>query len=138
MLHSFFLLSCVVDIAMPATRNGTSDQPHATAPYSLAGASKPQLAAFTAAALKSHLKHFKLSVSGTKATLVDQLHSHLQSIQETGTNNVHVADTSDLQTHAASQGNGTSSSLWRYQQLGTKRACTRGRPTLVPWAAGGT
>ena len=66
-----FLLSRIVDIAMPATRNGTSDQPRATAPYSLAGASKLQLAAFTAAALKSHLKHFKLSVSGTKATLVD-------------------------------------------------------------------
>ena len=60
--------------------------------------------------LKISFKAFKLSVSGTKATLVNQLHSHLQCIQKTGTNNVHVADTSDSQTHAVSQGNGTSSS----------------------------
>ena len=36
-----------------------------TCEYSLAGASKPQLAAFTVAALKSHLKHFKLPTTGT-------------------------------------------------------------------------
>jgi len=55
---------------MPATRNGTSDQSRSTTPYSLASASKPQLAAFTEAALKSHLKHFKLPNTGTNAALV--------------------------------------------------------------------
>jgi len=93
---------------MPATCNGTSDQSRSTAPYSLAGASKPQLAAFAVAALKSHLKHFKLSTTGMKAALVDCLHSQLHSMEETGTNNSHVPETSDSQSHAPSQRNGAS------------------------------
>ena len=40
-----------------------------------------------------------------KAALVDRLHSHLHSMEETGTNNLHVANTSDSQTHVPSQGN---------------------------------
>jgi len=93
---------------MPTTRNGTSDQSRSTAPFSLAGTSKLRLAAFTVVALKSHLKHFKLSTTGIKAGLVDRLHSHLYSMEETGTNNPHVADTNDSETHAPLQGNGTS------------------------------
>ena len=81
---------------MPATRNGTSDQSHSTALYSLASTSKPRLASFTVVALKSHLKHFKLSTNGIKAALVDCLHSHLHCMEEMGINNPHVADTSDL------------------------------------------
>ena len=43
-----------------------------------------------------------------KAALVDLLHCHFHSMEETGTNNLHVADTSDSQTHVPSQGNGDS------------------------------
>ena len=116
MLTSLLLISSPYQIvppintAMPATRNGTSDQSHSTAPNSLAGASKLQLGAFTVAALKSHLKHFKLSTTEIKVALLDRLHSHLCSMEETGINNPHVADTSDSQTYAPLQGNGTSGS----------------------------
>ena len=43
-----------------------------------------------------------------KAALVDRLHSHLNSMEEMGINNSHVADTSDSQTRAPSQGDGAS------------------------------
>ena len=95
---------------MLATRYSTSDQSRSTAPYRLAGASKPRLAAFTVAALKSPLKRFKLSTTGIKAGLVDPLHSHLHSLEETGINNLQVSDTSDSQTHAPFQGNNASGS----------------------------
>ena len=50
-------LCCVLITAMPATRRNTADERRSAAPYSLSGASKPQLTAMTVAALKSHLKH---------------------------------------------------------------------------------
>jgi len=66
---------------MPATRRSATKECPATL-YSLSGASKPQLAALTVAALKSHLKHFKLPITGKKSVLVDRLHSHSHSSQE--------------------------------------------------------
>ena len=64
---------------MPATRRATVDEPSSAAPYSLSGASKSHLTALTVAALKSHLKHFKLSTIGKKSELVDRLHSRLHA-----------------------------------------------------------
>ena len=64
---------------MPATCRTTGGGPCSAAPYSLSGASKAQLTALTVAALKSHLKHFKLSTTGKKSVLVDQLFSHLHA-----------------------------------------------------------
>ena len=66
---------------MPATRRSAQDAP-VTEPYTLVGASKPQLAALTVAALKSHLKHYHLPTTGNKAALVDRLHYHLCSLQD--------------------------------------------------------
>ena len=85
---------------MPATRRTTVDEPSSTAPYSLSGASKPQLTALTVAALKSHLKHFKLPTTGKKSELVDRLHSHLHA---DNTTHPQVTDTSNSQQDAPSQ-----------------------------------
>ena len=74
-----YLLTPVVLTAMPATRRSSANEPSSAAPYSLSGASKPQLTALTVAALKSHLKHFKLPSAGKKSELVDRLHSYLHA-----------------------------------------------------------
>jgi len=66
---------------MPATRCTTSGETCYTVPYSLADASKAQIASLTAAALKSHLKHFKLPTTESKSALVCRLFSYLQSSQ---------------------------------------------------------
>ena len=58
-----YLLTPVVITAMPATCCNSASEPRSAAPYSLSGASRPQLTALTVAALKSHLKHFKLLTS---------------------------------------------------------------------------
>ena len=65
---------------MPATRRSAPEETRPTAPYSLTGASKPLLNALTVGALKSHLKHFHLPTTGNKASLVNRLHTHLQSL----------------------------------------------------------
>ena len=65
---------------MPATRRESQDSP-VTEPYTLVGAPKPQLAALTVNALKSHLKHYRLATTGNKAALVDRLYNHLRSLQ---------------------------------------------------------
>ena len=70
---------------MPATRRTASEETRPTSPYNLDGTSKAQLSALTIAALKSHLKHFKLQTAGNKAALVDRLHSHLQADATNGT-----------------------------------------------------
>ena len=57
-------------IIMPAMRRESQGPPVAE-PYTLVGAPKPQLAALTVTALKSHLKHYGLATKRTKATLVD-------------------------------------------------------------------
>ena len=69
-------------------------------PYILSGTSESQLNALTVAALKSHLKHFKLSVTGPKSALVNHLHLHLPSSLVEG-----VVDTqaSDLQQSVTAQ-----------------------------------
>ena len=89
---------------MPATRRNTAGAPSSAAssaaPYSLAGASKPQLTALTVAALKSHLKHFKLSTTGKKSELVDRLHSHLHSSQQDSTTESQVTVNSSSQQDA--------------------------------------
>ena len=78
-IYAVYLLTPVVLTAMPATRRSSDNEPSSAAPYSLSGASKPQLTALTVAALKSHLKHFKLSPAGKKSELVDRLHSYLHA-----------------------------------------------------------
>ena len=80
-LYICYLL--IVITAMPATRHTTVVEPSTAAPYSLSGASKPQLTTLTVAALKSHLKHFKLSTNGKKSELVDRLYSHLHADSNT-------------------------------------------------------
>ena len=82
---------------MPATRRNTAGEASSAAPYSLTGASKPQLTALTVAALKSHLKHFKLSTTGKKSELVDRLHSHLHSSQQDSTTESQVTINSSSQ-----------------------------------------
>jgi len=72
-----YLLTPVVISAMPETRRNSTIERSSSIPFSLLGASKSQLSALTVAALKSHLKHFKLSVAGRKSELVDRLHSRL-------------------------------------------------------------
>ena len=72
-------------IVMPATRRKSQDLP-VTEPYTLVGAPKPQLAALTVNALRSHLKHYHLATTGNKAALVDRLHNHLSSLQPGNTN----------------------------------------------------
>ena len=86
----------VVITAMPATCCTTGS----AAPYSLLGASKPQLTALTVAALKSHLKHFKLSTTGKKSVLVDRLLSHLHANSTTASQ---ATVTSNLQQDASHQ-----------------------------------
>ena len=54
-------------------------EPSPAIPYSLSSALKPQLTALTVAALKSHLKHFKLSSAGKKSELVNRLHSYMHA-----------------------------------------------------------
>ena len=66
--------------AMPATRWNTAEESRIAAPYSLSGISKPELAELTVSVLKSHLKHFKLSVSGKKAGRVDCLFIYVESL----------------------------------------------------------
>ena len=70
---------------MPATRRKSQDLPVAE-PYTLVGAPKPQLAALTVNALRSHLKHYHLATTGNEAALVDHLHNHLSSLQPGNTN----------------------------------------------------
>ena len=77
--YAVYLLTPIVITAMPATRRSSANELSSAAPYSLSGASKPQLTALTVAALKSHLKHFKLSSAGKKSELVDRLHSYLHA-----------------------------------------------------------
>lgn len=79
---------------MPATRRNTAQASRTAAPYSLSGVSKPELAELTVSALKSHLKHFKLSVSGRKADLVDRLFTHVESLQGSSDN----SDTNNTST----------------------------------------
>ena len=95
----------VVITTMPATRRTitrrtTGGEPSSAAPYSLSGASKPQLTALTVAALKSHLKHFKLSTTGKKSVLVDRLLSHLHANSTTASQ---ATVTSNLQQDASHQ-----------------------------------
>jgi len=85
------------------------DESSPAALYSLFGASKSQLTTLTVAALKSHLKHFNLSVSGKKFALVDCLHSHLRSSQEDTNNSAQPEDTSTLQQNVHSQDEATQS-----------------------------
>jgi len=89
-------------INMSATRRIASDKTCHTAPYNLTGTSKAQITALTVAALKSHLKHFKLPTTGNTSALINCLFSHLQSSQ---------TDTSqgDVTNHSQhnSQENGT-------------------------------
>jgi len=82
---------------MPATRRNSTTEPSSTIPYSLSGAPKSQLTALTVAALKSHLKHFKLPVAGRKSELVDRLHSRLLADNPTDTQ---YSDTSNSQQGA--------------------------------------
>ena len=89
---------------MPVTRRATQrttvDEPSSAAPYSLLGASKPQLTALTVATLKLHLKHFKLSTTGKKSELVDHLLSHLHA---NSTTDSQVTVTSNSQQDASHQ-----------------------------------
>ena len=85
---------------MPATRRNSASKPCSAAPYSLLGASRPQLTALTVAALKSHLKHFKLLTTRKKSELVDRLHSHLHA---DSTTNPQVTDISNSQQNVPPQ-----------------------------------
>ena len=87
-----YLLTPVVITAMPATRRNSAREPRSAAPYSLSGASRPQLTALTVAALKSHLKHFKLLTTGKKSELVDRLHSHLHADSTTDPQVTHTSN----------------------------------------------
>ena len=101
-----FVVICICQLflvitAMPATRCTTiCCTTGSVAPYSLSGASKPQLTALTVAALKSHLKHFKLSTTGKKSVLVDRLLSHLHANSTTA---LQATVTSNLQQDASRQ-----------------------------------
>ena len=85
---------------MPATRRNSASKPCSAAPYSLLGASRPQLTELTVAALKSHLKHFKLLTTRKKSELVDRLHSHLHV---DSTTNQQVTDISNSQQNVPPQ-----------------------------------
>ena len=100
---------------MPATRCTTSEETRQFLPYSLDGASKAQLTALTVAALKSHLKYFKLQTAGNKAALVDRLHSHLQ------------ADAANAPQAAVT--NGTQGDATNNQQTATTRNPQQGPPS---------
>ena len=92
MRYAEYLLTPVVITAMPATRRNSASEPRSAAPYSLSGASRPQLTALTVAALKSHLKHFKLLTTGKKSELVDRLHSHLHADSTTDPQVTHISN----------------------------------------------
>jgi len=79
----------------PATLQTVTEESHHAAPYSLSGASRPQLARMTVTALKSHLKHYKLPITGKKSVLVDCLHSHLHSSQASISVDMLDSDTSN-------------------------------------------
>ena len=64
---------------MLATCRTTSEETCPISPCSLEVTSKAQLTTLAVAALKLHLKHFKLQTAGNKAALVDCVHSHLQA-----------------------------------------------------------
>ena len=100
MRYAEYLLTPVVITAMPATRRNSASEPRSAAPYSLLGASRPQLTALTVAALKSHLKHFKLLTTGKKSELVDRLHSHLHA---DSTNDPQVTHNSNSQQNVPPQ-----------------------------------
>ena len=85
---------------MPATRRNSASEPGSTAPYSLLGALRPQLIILTAAALRSHLKHFKLPTTGKKSELVDCLHSRLHA---DSTTDPQVTDISNSQQNVPPQ-----------------------------------
>ena len=85
---------------MPATRCTTVDEPRSTTPYSLLDALQPQLTALTVAALKLHLKHFKLSTTGKKSKRVGRLHAHLHA---DNTTDLQASDTSNSQQDASPQ-----------------------------------
>ena len=84
---------------MPVTRRESQDLP-LTEPYTLVGAPKPQLAALTVNALRSHLKHYHLATTGNKAALVDRLHIHLSSLQPGNTNPASAAGSQTTTTVA--------------------------------------
>jgi len=94
---------------MPVTRRNTPDKSSPAAPYSLSGASKSQLATLTVAALKLHLKHFNLSVSGKKSAFVDGLYSHLRLSKEDTNNSAQPEDTSTVQQNVHTQDEATQS-----------------------------
>ena len=93
---------------MPATRRNSASESRSAAPYSFLGVSRLQLTALTVAALKSHLKHFKLLTAltvaalkshlkhfklltiGKKSELVDRLHSHLHADSTTDPQVTHI------------------------------------------------
>jgi len=93
----------VVISAMPATHHKASNNSPPTEPYSLGGISKAQLTALTVATLQLYLKHFKLSTQGKKAILVDRLHSHLLSLDDTTPPLSHSQDTPTLPPHLLTQ-----------------------------------
>ena len=90
------LLTPTVISAIPVTRRKASNNSPPMEPYSLRGIPKAQLTALTVATLQSHLKHFKLSTQGKKAILVDRLHSHLLSLDDTTPPPSHSQDTPTL------------------------------------------
>jgi len=85
---------------MPATHRTATEVSRHAAPYSLPGASRPQLAGMTVTALMSHLKHYKLPITGKKSILVDHLHSHLHSSWAIISVDMLDSDTSNSQQHA--------------------------------------
>ena len=94
---------------MPATRHESQDLP-VTEPYTLVGAPKPQLAALTVNALRSHLKHYHLATTGNKAALVDRLHNHLSSLQPGNTNPASAAGSQTTTSVANTNGSAGSQS----------------------------
>ena len=100
MRYTEYLLTPIVITAIPATRCNPASEPCSAAPYSLSGASRPQLTALTVAALKLHLKHFKLLTTGEKSKLVDRLHSHPHA---DSTTDLQVTDISNSQQNVLPQ-----------------------------------
>jgi len=58
------------------------------------------IAGMTITALKSHLKHYKLPVTGKESVLVDRLHSHLHSSRASISVDMLDSNTSNSQQHA--------------------------------------